>query len=47
MLLGRKNRYSENDTAATDTQCGREELPKVRGQGQRMRVLGCEGAGTA
>ena len=26
---------------------GREELPHVRGQGQRPRVPGCDGAGTA
>ena len=26
---------------------GREELPHVRGQGQRPRVPDCEGAGTA
>ena len=26
---------------------GREELPHIRGQGQRPRVPGCNGAGTA
>ena len=26
---------------------GQEELPHVRGQGQRLRVPGCNGAGTA
>ena len=26
---------------------GQEELPHVRGQGQRLRVTGCNGAGTA
>ena len=29
------------------TKCGLEELPHVRGQGQRPRVPGCNGAGTA
>ena len=29
------------------TQHGREELPQVRGQGQRLRVPGCYGTGTA
>ena len=29
------------------TQRGREELPHVLGQGQRPRVPGCNGAGTA
>ena len=29
------------------TKCGGEELPHVRGQGQRPRVPGCNGAGTA
>ena len=28
------------------TECGREELPHVRGQGQRLRGPGCNGAGT-
>ena len=26
---------------------GQEELPHIRGQGQRPRVPGCDGAGTA
>ena len=26
---------------------GREELPHVRGQGQQLRVPGCDGAGMA
>ena len=29
------------------TQRGREELPHVRGQGQWLRVPGCDGVGTA
>ena len=29
------------------TKRGREELPHVRGQGQRPRVPGCDGAETA
>ena len=27
--------------------CGREELPHVHGQGQQLRVPGCDGAGTS
>ena len=29
------------------TKCGREELPHVRGQGQKLRVPSCDGAGMA
>ena len=29
------------------TKCSQEELPHVRGQGQRPRVPACDGAGTA
>ena len=33
--------------AATAHKCSREELPHIRGQGQRPRVPGCDGAGMA
>ena len=38
---------SQVPAAATAHKCSREELPHIRGQGQRPRVPGCEGAGTA
>ena len=41
-------RWFRNQMAASQrTKRGRKELPHVRGQGQQLRVPGCDGAGTA
>ena len=41
-------RWFRNQVAASQrTKRGRKELPHVRGQGQQLRVPGCDGAGTA
>ena len=43
--------YPKSGAEARRTSCpkggGQEELPHVRGQGQRLRVPDCDGAGTA
>ena len=38
---------AERSYPASEVNGGREELPRVQGQGQRPRVPGCDGAGMA
>ena len=45
MLFGHGRDGTTNNYLATE--CGREELPHVQGQGQRPRVPGCDSAGAA